>query len=40
MSDDISLAMEGALAVIAVVGVYCLVEPPRESWRLNFLRKR
>ncbi|ENT5471304.1 hypothetical protein ACT0P7_005561, partial [Escherichia coli] len=22
MSDDISLAMEGALAVIAVVGVY------------------
>ncbi|EEC7490811.1 hypothetical protein DVK17_005607, partial [Escherichia coli] len=25
MSDDISLAMEGALAVIAVVGVYCLV---------------
>ncbi|EED0163602.1 hypothetical protein ACVU28_004398, partial [Escherichia coli] len=24
MSDDISLAMEGALAVIAVVGVYCL----------------
>ncbi|EES5929747.1 hypothetical protein ACNEQZ_003418, partial [Escherichia coli] len=23
MSDDISLAMEGALAVIAVVGVYC-----------------
>ncbi|EML8841310.1 hypothetical protein V9V84_005447, partial [Escherichia coli] len=25
MSDDISLAMEGALAVFAVVGVYCLV---------------
>lgn len=25
MSDDISLAMEGALAVVAVVGVYCLV---------------
>ena len=25
MSDDISLAMEGALAVIVVVGVYCLV---------------
>ncbi|ENA9586657.1 hypothetical protein ABG211_005051, partial [Escherichia coli] len=25
MSDDISLVMEGALAVIAVVGVYCLV---------------
>ncbi|EHU63539.1 hypothetical protein ECDEC3B_1505 [Escherichia coli DEC3B] len=25
MSDDISLAVEGALAVIAVVGVYCLV---------------
>ncbi|HFO7687667.1 TPA: hypothetical protein ACHK9T_005414, partial [Escherichia coli] len=25
MSDDILLAMEGALAVIAVVGVYCLV---------------
>lgn len=25
MSDDISLAMEGALAVIAVVGVYCLI---------------
>ncbi|HDH3529977.1 TPA: hypothetical protein PI022_004939, partial [Escherichia coli] len=24
MSDDISLVMEGALAVIAVVGVYCL----------------
>ncbi|EFJ9128606.1 hypothetical protein ACRV8X_005481, partial [Escherichia coli] len=24
MSDDISLAMEGALAVVAVVGVYCL----------------
>ncbi|EEV4384146.1 hypothetical protein V8X34_005029, partial [Escherichia coli] len=23
MSDDISLAMEGALAVVAVVGVYC-----------------
>ncbi|ENJ8013279.1 hypothetical protein AB2K84_005001, partial [Escherichia coli] len=23
MSDDISLVMEGALAVIAVVGVYC-----------------
>ncbi|EHW3233726.1 hypothetical protein K3E22_004508 [Escherichia coli] len=25
MSDDISLAMEGALTVISVVGVYCLV---------------
>ncbi|MCZ6953847.1 hypothetical protein EB564_0028125 [Escherichia coli] len=25
MSDDISLVMEGALAVIAVVGVYCPV---------------
>lgn len=25
MSDDISLAMEGALVVIVVVGVYCLV---------------
>ncbi|HDI8410104.1 hypothetical protein [Escherichia coli] len=25
MSDDISLAMEGALAVIVVVGVYCPV---------------
>ncbi|NUE63986.1 hypothetical protein HUC12_14165 [Escherichia coli] len=25
MSDDLSLAMEGALAVISVMGVYCLV---------------
>ncbi len=39
MSDDISLAMEGALAVVAVVGVYCLVVFFDGSTReLNSLR--
>lgn len=38
MSDDISLAMEGALAVVAVVGVYCLCVFDGSTRELNSLR--
>ena len=48
VTDDISRALAFAIKWVAVgvavspmlYGLAKLVEPPRESWRLNFLRKR
>ncbi len=41
-SSSFSLGMEVLRAQVAATGrgEFTMGEPPRESWRLNFLRKR
>ena len=38
--EALSIEIDPNLPALRVVRVLDRIEPPRESWRLNFLRKR
>ncbi len=40
LKDRVSMIFLQYGQIDVIDGAFVLIEPPRESWRLNFLRKR